>query len=284
METQAETGSLFFRLLEDAPDAIVIADQEGHLVFANHQAERLFGYDQQELLGQAVELLVPVGVRENHAGHRRAFLAAPQVRPMGSQRAELCALRKDGTEIPVEISLSPVRSPDGLLTMATVRDATEQREHLRRAEAARLQAEELARAHAKLARVAEEARAEAEAASRAKDDFLLVLSHELRTPLAPIFLWAEMLRHRHLPHEQVVRILDGLERAARAQTRLVEDLLDVSRVIAGKLHLELQPTCLAEIARAALETVGPVASVKRITFETAIAPRAPVMGDAQRLT
>src|SRR5439155_1011949 len=146
----------------------------------------------------------------------------------------------------------------------------------RLAEQARLEVE-AARRHA------EEARGEAEAANRAKDTFLLTLSHELRTPLTPIFLWTGMLRQPDVPREVVARALDGIERGARSQTRLIEDLLDVSSIIAGKLHLELRPLALAEVVEAALEGVRAAASAWGLrscaTWSSATAgacmPRAP---------
>lgn len=116
----------FRGLLESAPDAIVIVDSRGDIVVANSQAGHLFGYSQVELLGQSIEMLLPERLRDSHQGHRGAFSARPLTRPMGSG-LDLVARRKDGSEFPVEISLSPFETGEGMLVTAVVRDVTERK-------------------------------------------------------------------------------------------------------------------------------------------------------------
>lgn len=113
----------FRALLEAAPDAVVIAAGDGGIVLANVQTERLFGYARGDLIGQPIEILVPERLRDRHLGHRRGFLAAPRVRPMG-EGLELWGRRADGSEFPVAISLSPVETAEGTLTIAAIRDVT----------------------------------------------------------------------------------------------------------------------------------------------------------------
>ncbi len=112
------------RLIETVPDAMVIADAKGSIVLVNTQAELLFGYDAQELLGQSVEILVPESLRRRHTQHRDEFRAEPRTRPMGSG-LELFGRRKDGSVFPIEISLSPAEDSDGFFVTASVRDISE---------------------------------------------------------------------------------------------------------------------------------------------------------------
>lgn len=114
-------------LLESAPDGMVIVNADGNMVVVNSQTEILFGYNRQELVGQPVEILIPAHLEHLHARHRASFLAEPHVRPMGAG-LNLLGKRKNGKEFPVEISLSPLRTPQGLFVISTVRDIT-QRKH-----------------------------------------------------------------------------------------------------------------------------------------------------------
>jgi len=131
---------------------------------------------------------------------------------------------------------------------------------------------------------AREASQRAERANRAKDDFLATVSHELRTPLNAIAGWVNLLRSTSLPAERVSDALDTIERNVRAQTRLIDDLLDVSRITSGKLSLALEPTDMASVVGAAVTALRPHVQAKRIALHVDIAsPVAPTMGDAARL-
>src|SRR6266436_1549792 len=124
--TSAVSDAVYKTLVESAPDGIVIVGQEGRIVVVNSQTENLFGYDRDELINKPIEVLIPERFRGKHRGHRAGFMSNLQLRPMGAG-LELHGLRKDGTEFPVEISLSSVESPNGVLVSAVIRDITDRK-------------------------------------------------------------------------------------------------------------------------------------------------------------
>ena len=139
-------GEDFREFLESLPDAWVAVDDRGLIVLANSQIEKMFGYDRAELLGHPIEILVPEAARKQHVAHREGYQEHPHARPMASRHMNLAGRRKDGTEFPAEISLSPLHTPKGLLVTSIIRDVTERRQA--EAQRAQLILEQAARAEA----------------------------------------------------------------------------------------------------------------------------------------
>jgi PAS domain S-box-containing protein len=252
-----------FRLaVEAAPAAMLMVDQRGTIVMANALTEQLLGYSREELLSLQVERLVPSSARAHHAAHRSAFQVESRSRPMGTGR-DLFAVRKDGTELPVEVGLSPIETADGHFVLAAVTDISDRAGLLTREKAAR---------------------SELERASRLKDDFLAVLSHELRTPLNAILGYATLLNLGALEADSEKHAVAAILRNAKAQARLIGDLLDLSRVMAGKLELDVDELELSRVVDTAVEVISPEANAKEIRLETdkSAAPIA-LRGDAVRL-
>jgi len=215
---EADISEAYFRmLLESAPDAMIIIDEQGKIAIANAQSEEMFGYRRREMLGQPVEMLLPERLRESHVGHRDGFTAQPRLRPMGPG-LDLLARRKDGGEFPVEISLSPVCSDAGHFVSSVIRDVTKRK---------RMEREIIA------------ARQEAERANKANSAFLAAASHDLRQPVQALSLLNGALR-RTVKDERALEMIESQEYSLIAMTNLLNSLLDISRLDAGVVSPELE--------------------------------------------
>jgi len=388
-------------VLDSAPDAVVGMDDRGAVTAWNPRAEEVFGWTKDEALGRKLaELIIPPGLREEHARGLDLFRAGGDA-PLPGRRVEMRALKRDGTEIPCEMSVIAVRDGESCSFNAFLSDISERKRdedelrrqvafasaittqlgeglcavdragrltfmnpaaermvgwresellgrslheaiHFQRADGTAIPATECAllgvmesgtsrrveedvftrrnasvfpvsytsspivtegsvvgavlafhdisdRSEEEKKRVTllareQEARQDAESANRLKDEFMATLSHELRTPLNAIMGWAHLLRTGGLDEATAARALETIDRNAKTQNQLINDILDVSRIITGKLHLTMQPVDPGAVVEAALETVRPTAAAKGITIEASLEPGVGTMsGDPDRL-
>jgi PAS domain S-box-containing protein len=246
-----------FRIaVEASPNAMVMVDPDGRIVLVNHETEAVFGYTRAELLGHRVEMLVPERFRVSHPSFRGRFFAAPQPRPMGAGR-DLYGLRRDGTEIPVEIGISPIETDDGLMVLSAIVDIT-QRKRAERALAE--QAEELARSNAEL------------------EQFAYVASHDLQEPLRAVVGCLQILQQRaqtKLDARDNELVTHAVEGATRMQ-QLIDGLLALSRV--GTRGGKFEPVDLNQALHAAMDNLSSAiadcdATIKPCELPTVVADR-----------
>ncbi len=232
----------FRALMECAPDAMVVVDGDGSIVMVNARTETLFGYDRRELIGKPIEMLIPERYRSDHATRRSAYVREPALRAM-STSLELFARRRDGSQIPVEVSLSPVATSGGLQVASAIRDISERKRVL----------EQL-----------RDARAAAEKADRAKSAFLATASHDLRQPLQTISLLNGALRRMGRDTDPA----DALSRqdaAIGVMSQLLNALLDISKLESGAVTPTLtdwQISTLFEQLRGEFESLATAKGVR----------------------
>jgi PAS domain S-box-containing protein len=273
-EKQAQTEVRRFReLLEAAPDAIIEVDREGRIVLLNLVTERLFGYTRDELLGQPVELLVPESSRTMHIRHREGYWNHPTTRPMGGSLA-LEGRRKDGSRLPVEISLSPVRSEEGLRITAVIRDISDRK----RAQ------DELRTLQENYTRELELRNREVERANQLKSEFLASMSHELRTPLHTVIGFAELLGEEiEGPlNEKQKRFIGHIHKDSMHLLELINDVLDLSKIEAGRLRIHCETVDVAQCVDETVASIQPGASAKTIAIETDVAIPTAILADRVR--
>jgi PAS domain S-box-containing protein len=259
-ETGIPTASLLLAAIIDSSDDVIISKNlEGIITSWNRSAQRVFGYTEQEMIGQPVLRLLPPERAEEETRILARLRRGERV-----DHYETVRVCKDGRRIDVSLTISPIKDETGKIIGASkiARDITEQKHAIAK----------LAAAHDELAR-----------ANRIKAEFISTLSHELRTPLNAILGWIQILKEEP-SREDLTQGLDVIERNVRVQSQLIEDLLDMSRIEAGKLLLDVQRVDLAAVIQAAIESVQPGATAKGIHLTSLLSNvKGVVMGDKNRL-
>lgn len=252
----------FRQVVEAAPCGLIMINAAGTITLVNAQCETIFGYSEGELAGQPLAILLPDRHRGVHDQHQRAFFRAPVKKQMGGFR-DLSGRKKDGTEVPVEIGLTPIHTAEGLQTMATIIDVSVRKSN----EAALLLLQHHLREEVE-ARTAElrQAKEQAESANEAKSQFLANMSHELRTPMHAILSFSELAIEKLTRAEidKVRHYIDRLRESGAGLLALLNDLLDLSKLESGVMTYQYTAVDLAAVAGSVIAELDTLAKNKRL--------------------
>jgi PAS domain S-box-containing protein len=268
-------------IVEDSDDAIISKDLNGIVKSWNQGAERIFGYSADEMIGSSIKRIIP----QDRQSEEDEILARLR-RGERYGHFETIRVAKDGRQLHVSVTISPIKGEGGKILGASkiTRDITERNQVQEALRGAMSKIEAVKEEKELLLEGEHAARLEAERLGRIKDEFLTTIGHGLRTPLHAILEWTTLLRLGRAHDHQTDQALEAIERTARAQAQIVNDLLDVGGLISGKVRLDVQPVDLATIIEEALETIRPAASAKGVHLEPTIRRTvAQISGDPNRL-
>ncbi len=261
-------------IVESSDDAIISMDLNGIITSWNKGAEKLFGYTAAEVIGKPGTILIPPDRTDEEPQILERIRRGEQI-----DHYETVRRSKEGHEIYISLTVSPIRDKTGKVIGASkiARDISGRKR-------IEIEREEILIKESEARAEAEAARAEAEAATRSKDEFLAVVSHELRNPLSSILGYTQITRANAHNAVQVVRNCEIIERSARMQQQLIEDLLDNARIISGKLKIEAAPTDLRLVLEDALAVVRHAAEARQIDLVARLGDEPlQIIGDAARL-
>src|SRR5688572_16848560 len=274
-EPTPDARALFLAAVVDSSDdAIITKTLDGTIASWNASASRLLGYTAAEIIGQPITVLIPPDRWHEERDIIQNLRAGNRI-----EHYETVRVTKDGRLIDVALTISPVRDQTGQIVGASkiLRDITE-RKRIER------EMQELLAEREQIVESERAARSQAERLSASKDEFLALLSHELRTPLNAILGWTQILQRGSSASADLANGLAVIERNVRAQTQLVNDLLDMSRIISGQMRLDVQPVMPYAFVQGAVESARPAADAGGVRLESILDPAAgPLSGDATRL-
>jgi two-component system, sensor histidine kinase len=238
-----EISSIAQRLLQFSPDAMLVVDAQGIIRFSNETSSTLFGYTPDQLIGQPIKLLIPERFHTRHGAHVSGYVRQPTSREMGARISDLFARRADGTEFPAGIRLSPFSDDGQSFVAAAIRDMTERRS---------------------ISDALVVAREEADRANRAKSRFLATASHDLRQPLQAIRLINASMQKLTAQAPELSDLVRHQEAAIDSATRLLNSLLDISRLESGSIDPHLAPVSLAAAFEDLAREFEPAAAAKNL--------------------
>ncbi|HKS56507.1 MAG TPA: PAS domain-containing sensor histidine kinase [Steroidobacteraceae bacterium] len=241
----------FLEVIEQAPDAIVLVDPDGLVVYANPRVRALFGFEPDALIGQPVERLIPSRLRDQHMTHRLRYTREPRVRPMGDASVALAGLRADGTELPVDIHLSPIVSNGHRWTLAVIRDATERH---------------------RLMDGLREAGRTAERIARVKGEFLAMAAHDLSQPEQTLDLVIGTIERSVAPGSEIAQLAALASSSLARMRELLRMLGEISRLESESVQVIEEPVGVPEIYAYLERQFRPVAQAKALRFTSEPCP------------